>query len=363
MSEYGSHQRGDHLDPWWAAEQVHRKDAERRERGFERSVPPLNTNWDRDVSAPPPALVLAADPSAPAFNSPDARALAGAYSAAPSRWSARFRDGAPPPPPPPPPITEADIERVMRLLSIDPASPRARALLEAQIEAGALGADTPDLYTYIRAMQRGEEKRRIKRGRLIPQHLLDGHAPPEAVPSLVAGKEGGPVQYDTEAVGRLSAPPPTSPRYGSVPVPAELMRPRATAQDRPLTQSQKRRLRRKRQKLSAQDESFSPDQIEALSRSAMSPGPELSWENHLPNGTVIEPVSPTDPEHPAWTHPTQNHCGAIVWITFQTLSPDPVYFECTLNPYPHPNQPHIVQLSPQQTGGVEVFLGWYNEGE
>lgn len=355
------------VDPRWATQRLQEHDQKRRALGYERPTPALHTPWDRDESAPPPSLVLSDDPAHSASSSPDARQAGGAYSAAPSRWASRFRDGEPPPPAPPPPITDDDISKVMRMLGIDPTNPRALNLLDDQIQQGALGPDSRgDLHGYIRSMQRATEKRKLRKAQLVPQHLLDRASAP-GLPSEEAWQEGGPVQYDpqgdaAERVSRLDPPPYPDPRYGSVPGGAPPPPAVRTAQVSPLTQSQKRRLRRKRQRVLPQDESFSTPPTESLTwTNTFISAEDISAAVPIP---AVEPVEPTDPNHRAYRSPTHDSCAAEVLVSFQTHgTASPIRFVCPLKPYPHPNQPHLVQIPIEHTGGAEVFLGWYNEGE
>jgi hypothetical protein len=385
------------VDARWAEAQVLEHTQKRRQLGYERHVPAPRTRWDRDEDAPPPALAHAVDPDASPDSSPAARVDAGAYSSAPDRWAARFTDGKPPPPPPPPPISGRDMIVAMQSLGIDPADPKASLRLETMIEDGALAPYGDDLYVFIRAQQRASQKRREKRAQLVPQHILDNAtATGQFRPYPNDRSGGGPMQPGYDPSNHVLARPTTDRRptpegqptpYGSragtsypgaeqrqfappplsgVALPAPVYDPSApmpeasyrTAQVSPLTQSQKRRLRRKKSRLGVGESALPP--------SAPAPSTaNLQWENQMP-GTFVPvngAVSPTNPNDPAYTNPALDRCNVEVMIAIEDPrggDPIPLWFTCPLKPYPHPQQPHIVQLPFNNTGGTEVFVGWFD---
>lgn len=390
------------VDARWATQQLEEHIAKRRGLGLEQRVPPPRTRWDRDEDAPPPALTVSVDPDDAPTSSPDARASTGAYSAAPTRWASRFRDGLPPPPPPLPPITGRDMIAAMTSLGIDPTDAKAQIRLESLIADGALTDYDDDLYVFIRAQQRASQKRRLKRAALIPQHVLDGQPPPpsqqttrapgQSRPALNDRSGGGPMQPEngpfshvsdqrtdhrptpgdlppaigsrrgtpTQAAGHSpSVPPPqqsrplaSTPVYGSLPPAAPATSSRWTDQDALLSQSQKRRLRRKKQKQGVGMPTLPQTRDSRVPFDLVNPAPEYST-----NG-----VSPTDPAQP-WSDPETDVCSAEVMIAVEDPrggDPIPLWFTCPLRPYPHPNQPHLIQIPFDNTGGTEVFLGWFD---
>ena len=394
------------VDARWATQQLEVHTARRRALGFERHVAPVRTKWDQDDEAAPPAFALSDDPAAATATTPTARVASGAYSAAPGRWESRFRDGRPPPPPPLPPITDRDVAMVMRSLGIDPAHPGALAQLELQVEDGALGPDPDDptgrqsldVYGYIRGVQRAQQKRAGRRSVLVPQAVLDQ----TPTPHLNDRSGGGPMYPGTDpahlhpaarayptdggsetgvfypATGQPSAPPPPhypAPVYdGSFPALAAEGYPSGststfrTAQASPLTQSQKRRLRRKKQRQQGTSTSSPPSPVVPdLWKEEAARLPTEPTEPTEP--TVIEqryPQPPPPPPSPVvptngdadWTSPEADRCGASIPVWFTAARP--TILTCPLTPYPHPNQPHIVQIDPERTQGVEVFVGWWD---
>lgn len=359
------------VDARWAEAQLLSHDARRRTLGYEQQVAPPSTIWDRDTDAPPPSLVHQDDAESlnqgyGAVGSPDQRAESGTYSASPNRWASRFRDGSPPPPAPPPPITDRDVFSVMTQLGINPQNnPRAKDELDRAIEQGRLGIDphtrqTYDLYGYVRAQQRVSEKRKRKRGQLDPM-LAANH-------TLNDRSGGGPMQPQRSAIssgaseqptpfGVPGVPPsaqtrnqPVRGQYPAPPVSADFR----TDQDSPLTRSQKRRLRRKRQR---QGPGLIPPDLGVFEH------PPFDVQNFVipteyRNGTTPLPPDPYNPE--AYPSSGLSCCGAMVSVQFAVAEP-PTNLVCPLNPFPHREQPHLIEVPRDLTGGVEVFIGWFDQ--
>lgn len=376
------------VDARWAEQQLLSHDARRRTLGYEQQVAPPSTIWDRDTDAPPPSLVHQDDAESlnqgyGAVGSPDQRAESGTYSASPNRWASRFRDGSPPPPAPPPPITDRDVFSVMQQLGINPQNnPRAKDELDRAIEQGRLGLDPAtrmnyDLYGYVRAQQRVSEKRRRKRGQLDP--TLAAGASFQSLPHLNDRSGGGPMQPQPSAIssgapehappfGVPGVPPSASNRnqpvrgqYPAPPVSADFR----TDQDSPLTRSQKRRLRRKRQRQGPgliPDTDPRPTNPAFYEHALRSVDTDLWADPVLPteyrNGTTPLPSDPYNPD--AYPASGISCCGATVSVQFAVAEP-PTNLVCPLNPFPHREQPHLIEVPRDLTGGVEVFIGWFDQ--
>lgn len=120
-----------------------------------------------------------------------------------------------------------------------------------------------------------------------------------------------------------------------------------------LTPSQKKRLRRKRKK-------------EANGTAPGLPGPprpapfplavDMPANGHAPG--LPGPPSAVFPTHPEIT---QTQCSAEVLVRMPNGSTHRLV--CPLRPFPHPNQPHMIQLQSAQPDGAEIFIGFWMPGE
>lgn len=102
--------------------------------------------------------------------------------------------------------------------------------------------------------------------------------------------------------------------------------------DRPLSNSQKRRLRRQK----------------ALAPCSLTPSADPFYPG--------QPVEPTHPEIDIDTP-----CNHPITLSLSPQHP-PVTLYCPMKPYPHTGQAHLVQL-PATPEAPEVFLGWFGPGE
>lgn len=217
------------------------------------------------------------------------------------RRAARFRDGLPPPPPP----TFDQIGEIPRLL---PPS------LPALVPPDQFGMPAPT-------------------GQVVP-----GYPPTyQDRPPLPEPPEP---QYRLTAQGLVPyapLPPEVQPRL-SAPVP-----PNGLA---PLTPSQKKRLRRKRKR--------EADGTAGLTSPRPAPFP-LAVDLQTNGYGLPSAVFPTHPEI------TQTRCEAEVLVRMPNGSTHRLV--CPLQPFPHPNQPHMIQLPSAQQDGAEIFIGFWMPGE
>lgn len=114
-----------------------------------------------------------------------------------------------------------------------------------------------------------------------------------------------------------------------------------------LSQSQKKRLRRKRNR----------DERRQMNGAAPYPLPQ---DRHVPpNGVAVElaPPSPT-------SIPDRESCEASCEVLLPDGSRQTVI--CRLTPFPHPNQPHLVQMrdaNGRPNHAAEIFVGFWLPGE
>lgn len=221
-----------------------------------------------------------------------------------NRRAARYRDGPPPPPP------TAPLERQQLLKELE----RGHAFEQPPL---------PEDYPLTRQNRR-------------PQRLV----PPEV--------------FEQMAGQSVSAPPITGYDPGFPEGSYTVQQPGPSR----LSPSQKRRLRRQKGR-GQQGQQTRPapyplpqdtpaPSYQGQSRPAQSP--QATQPSYEPG----QPVEPTRPEIPL--HATCNTRATLI------IDGRPVQFTCTMKPYPHPGQAHIVRLDPTPEA-PEVFLGWWGPGE
>lgn len=219
------------------------------------------------------------------------------------RRAARFRDGLPPPPPP----DTTDMPRVL----LPPAPP----LMDQQ--AFDRGVPIP-----------------------TPRPILELPPPPLA---------------DDWLIGSVELPEQVFVSNGAASLP-----------DAQLSPSQKKRLRRKRKKEeqrsqqgSANGERRPAPMPLPIDRQYLAPVPETALPPIVPPKPPVEYVLvPPSPSHPEIT---QTACNAETMVRMPNGSAHRV--RCPLRPFPHPNQPHMIQLADATGQGTEIFLGFWLEGE
>jgi hypothetical protein len=126
-----------------------------------------------------------------------------------------------------------------------------------------------------------------------------------------------------------------------------------------LTASQKKRLRKKKAK----------ERINQQARPApfplqqdQYPQPEPYYPDtngHAPN--IQEEIWPIPPE-PNPEASTQTECSREAIVRFydpRTQRHIEHRLQCPLKPFPHPGQPHLLQLPSALDDGTEIFIGWY----
>ena len=315
----------------------------------------LHTPWDTDTNRPPPAEYLPDRPG-------ESRS---GPSTAPDRRSARFRDGLPPPPPLPPPIRDADVLGVAEALGIAPNDPHILEKLHTAVDQGVI----PPLEEAIRGLQTAmQAERQHRASKLLPQDLFDSRtttqtphpsAQGQVRPHLDA-RSGGPrtghAQRESARSERVATAPsreglhpspgpvqPTPPLLA--PPPPRTYHPEPSMSV-PLSKSQKRRLRRHKSNGSNGSNGQFPPPTPGYQ-----PAPPLPEQA----GSYVSPTYPGMP-------PPRPSCAATLQLTLPDPSfPDSPYvltLSCPLNPWPHPNQPHLVELPPECSGGARVFVGW-----
>lgn len=141
-----------------------------------------------------------------------------------------------------------------------------------------------------------------------------------------------PPDVEAQMVSRM--PPPAYP----VGPPAQVV----------LTPSQKKRLRRKQAK----------ERRGGADGRGPSPAP-------YPLPADRQRLGATDPPRPDPTVAAlPQSCGheALVMLPYQGQFITH-RLRCPLTPYPHPNQPHLLQLQSATDDGTEIFVGWWGPGE
>ena len=122
--------------------------------------------------------------------------------------------------------------------------------------------------------------------------------------------------------------------------------PRMTA---PLTPSQKKRLRRKK------------------NRGARIPSPppfplQVDQQRVTPNGHAATTLPPPEPNPNL--DPGRSFCGHEALVKFRQRGQEIVQrLVCPLRPFPHPNQPHLLHLESASDDGVQIFVGWWEPEE
>jgi hypothetical protein len=242
------------------------------------------------------------------------------------RRAARFRDGLPPPPPPEP---HGDgVPRILR-----PASPPLldQRLLDRGVAIPVESAPptqpvqfTPPIIAVPQVDQSYREDESESHYRMTPQGLVPIGSPAAAPPVVPADTlTWGNAFIDSN---RLAIVLPDNDAAS-------------------LTPSQKKRLRRKKKKL------------QGASRPAPYP---LSVDASRPQISV-PPVPTNGAVHP--THPEVRQTACDVEVLVQMPDGSVHRVCCPLTPFPHPNQPHLVQLRSAQNDGAEIFLGFWMAGE
>lgn len=294
--------------------------------------PPLQTAWDSDPNRDPPAVIL---PDRPHDERPGP-------SSRPDRRSARYRDGQGPPPPLPPVITERDVLAVAAALGIDPTSPDVLTQLDRAARDGLI----PSVEEAAQALARARyQEKRARAHSLVPQGLFDRPDPvsrspiPATSPATAPTPQPGPL-----APHPPPAPPEERPRMTQPQIPAQIPAPSTPpGVSTPLSKSQKRRARRAKSLVPPRE---------------LSPGPT--------NGYA--PVYPSQPS-PRVSRPVS--CPGRLQLTLpDELSPASPYtltVHCPLAPWPHPGQPHLVELpagwaeEASAPSPPRVFVGWYTD--
>lgn len=154
--------------------------------------------------------------------------------------------------------------------------------------------------------------------RLIPQHELDART----------RRSSPDVNIDLDVP---ESAPALDVRWTNRFPEADSMTPLVPAEVVPLSPSQKKRLRRKRKR-------------EAV---------RISQNGHRHDD--LPSAYPEEPDYP----PTQQYCDAQVPIRLPDGSTHLI--TCPLTPFPHPGQPHLVQL--QTIDGATAFVGFWMPGE
>lgn len=259
-----------------------------------------------------------------------------------SRRAARFRDGLPPPPPPaldsgretpqylrpaPPPLmSPEEMERRARGgAREDGGGGGGYATQAPPLDPDRFAPHLPPGQTTYDEEDREElEYVRTPLG-MVPRLAVSVSIPASLPPSLRVPtpttavfqptQERAPLWQPTEPIS-LAAPAP--PQSRTV-----------------LTPSQKKRLRRKKKQQQQQ-------------------GMKENAQNRQNGHTAsLPPPTPTYPDAPL-------RCDAPVRFRMPDGSLHTLH--CPLTPYPHPNQPHLVQLEPANDG-TEIFVGWWAPGE
>jgi hypothetical protein len=346
------------VDPRWAEARILAHTERRSALGL---APPayalpeaLHTVWDRDTLAPPPALTV------PIEHPGDPQPIRIGPSTHPTRWAARFRDGLPPPPPLPLPIRDEDVLQVADALGIDRADPALLTRLHQAVDRGMI----PPLEEAARALRQTKTHQKLLRAQsLVPQDLLDGkHRPPSPPPiptpsppppSALRPSPPPPPMMPDLIFAPAVQPLPSTPAIPAIPIGGP-MSPAPAQQSAyppgPLSKSQRRRLRRRRSQ---------PDQEQPPAHTP--PAQQQAIQPVLSNGHVPGP-------------PVQNPGRAVSYacearlklILPDTVTPSAPPFElelvCPLRPWPHPNQPHVVELPAYVAPDVaSAFICWYDQ--
>ena len=174
--------------------------------------------------------------------------------------------------------------------------------------------------------------------RLIPQQELDArHAPREIRRTSRADLARDPVPDPVPDMRWTNQFPEADRMMATTPLVPDFTQ--------PLTKSQKKRRRRKRK----QQETGETGGI-------TSP----NGHDHDPDTLPLpSPLPPYPDEPPPSSYPIQTRCDAILLIKLPDGSTHEII--CPLTPFPHPGQPHLLQL--QTEPGATAFVGFWLEGE
>lgn len=353
------------VDATWASQVLEAHNARRTHLGL-RGPAIYRSPYDTNPDLPPPAL----QEDRPASS---------------SRWESRFRHG-PPPPPPPPPITENMIARILQASGLDPADPHSPDLYAQGVQDGRfppieqareiLGmAQTRKasqlrlqaefdlkIGTYQRPTRPGSQHARPTKPRPpLPFFAQNGQRP-----TLDRERSWTPQPVmEAPTMGTPSGPPEAPPLPNL---------PDAMAQPDALTPSQRRRLRRKRQRISPggplTPPQLVPDDIDIFPQlPAPYTAPPLTPEQRA-NGVAphTNGVYPTASEaDPQSAPPTPSpECGHVSRVFLPDIGPGGQWLElaCTVTLRPHPGQPHLISVPAAYLDGAqELFIGWYGPGE
>lgn len=236
--------------------------------------------------------------------------------------AARFRDTHLYGPPPPPPVSPDAVPRVL---------PPKRFLVPQELANQGITNDPRYAVPSI------------------PVEPVQPHAyaVPNGVPNSIVEAPQRILGYESEHTWPTGPYADSVPQHARrVPLPDAVVSTLLEATGQPLSPSQKKRLRKKRAK-AARRGSAAPFPL-AIDQPARSPGAS--------GASVSAPPPVPDPAV------TQTMCEARVAVVL----PDGTVHQavCPLKPFPHPNQPHMVELRPApENEGTAVFLGWWHPGE
>lgn len=238
------------------------------------------------------------------------------------RRAARFRDGLPPPPPP-------DTTNLQRVLAPPPPplqNPDGSLVAPSTTGHNVRGGPNPLPASLV--------------PQFYPNGVEYGHGHDPAAPPI-------PPSY-SESDTTEHAAWRTNPQGGS-------------SSPTGLSPSQKKRLRRKKKREGTARPAPYPL---AVDQQSYARGVGVSPRMPVPPTiTLPTPIPPLPPEvEPSFPNVTQRACNAECLLRLPNGSVTRV--RCPLTPFPHPNQPHLVKLSPADpTDDTEIFLGFWLPGE
>lgn len=279
------------------------------------------------------------------------------------RRNARFRDTHLYGPPPPPPTSPNEIPRALRpmtfLVPQEVANQGITNDIRYAVPSAPMPPSLPPEYSLIGA----PPPSRIPQA-YDPQWSID--EPEERSPRYRMTPQGiAPTQPQPQPQPQPS--PPQAPPFELLPPDVQQVLMTAHGQSYPpaslpssqrLTYSQKKRLRRKKNKAASQPRPAPyPLEQDRQDRPYSPHSPTQSDQNGHSN---LQVPAPPEPDPNISTRPACDH--EVQVVLFANGIRTPYRFRCPLSPWPHPGQPHLLKLEASDPN-TEVFIGWWGPGE